>query len=415
MLRRRRPPAARWTVPTPGRRRTWRYRQVSCEQTAPGPPLWGCAGRRSLRRIFPEGATPNHGGHARGGDRGQRSQSCEEPRPDQPLDDFVLHLRQPTSDRRSGAVEPCADRLDHEILGLLVLGVALWQQVEDPAREHLLDRAVERHRCELRRDRVLERALLLRLGHDLGDQLVGLADLRQVGLAERVRRARDLDDDHLHQLRIVAVGVDDERGDLVPLLARRDVLAVGLADRVQQDVPALEEDGVEHLVLGAEVVVDQAVRDARLVGDVGYAAAVEALSREDPDRGVEDDPALVRSGGHQPSSSGRAWRRAGSRSRTSASRSMSRSAITWVSLSGATARTSPHGSMIMLRPPDRLPGGCSPIWLGAMTKAWFSIARARSRTSQWSRVVASVNAAGTVRICAPASVRRRYSSGKRTS
>jgi predicted amidohydrolase len=39
--------------------------------------------------------------------------------------------------------------------------------------------------------------------------------------------------------------------------------------------------------------------------------------------------------------------------------------------------------------------------LAATTKHWSSIARARSRISQWSRVVASVNAAGTVSTRAP--------------
>ena len=68
---------------------------------------------------------------------------------------------------------------------------------------------------------------------------------------------------------------------------------VGLADRVEQDVPALEEQRVQHLVLGLEVVVDEPVGDARLVGDVRHAARVEALAREHAHRGVEDDPPLV--------------------------------------------------------------------------------------------------------------------------
>ena len=62
-------------------------------------------------------------------------------------------------------------------------------------------------------------------------------------------------------------------GDRVELVARREVLAVELADDVEHDVPALEEERVEHLVLGAEVVVDEAVGDAGLVGDVAHAAA----------------------------------------------------------------------------------------------------------------------------------------------
>ena len=40
-------------------------------------------------------------------------------------------------------------------------------------------------------------------------------------------------------------------------------------------------------------MVDEAVGDARLVGDVGHAAGVEAAPREHADRRVEDQPALV--------------------------------------------------------------------------------------------------------------------------
>ena len=86
-----------------------------------------------------------------------------------------------------------------------------------------------------------------------------------------------------------------------------------------------------------------------------------------------------------------------------------------VSVSGAVASTTPHGSTIIERPPERMPGACSPTWLAATTNAWPSIARARSRISQWSRVVANVNAAGTATISAPLTARIRYSSGKRTS
>ena len=72
-----------------------------------------------------------------------------------------------------------------------------------------------------------------------------------------------------------------------------------------------------------------------------------------------------------------------------------------VSASGAPASTVPHGSTISERPPERKPPGCSPIWLAAITKHWFSIARARTRISQWSRVVARVNADGTAITSAP--------------
>ena len=46
-----------------------------------------------------------------------------------------------------------------------------------------------------------------------------------------------------------------------------------------------------------------------------------------------------------------------------------------VSVSGAVARTTPHGSTIIERPPERMPGACSPTWLAATTNAWPSIAR----------------------------------------
>ena len=78
--------------------------------------------------------------------------------------------------------------------------------------------------------------------------------------------------------------------ELVAVAARR---LFGLLDRRQQQRPALEEEFVEDLVLGVEVVVDEAVGDARLVGDVGDAGRVEALAGEDGDRGVEDLPAFV--------------------------------------------------------------------------------------------------------------------------
>ena len=46
------------------------------------------------------------------------------------------------------------------------------------------------------------------------------------------------------------------------------VARVDLGDHREHHVPALEEDGVEDLVLGLEVVVDEPVGDARLVGHV---------------------------------------------------------------------------------------------------------------------------------------------------
>src|ERR1044072_7427378 len=110
-------------------------------------------------------------------------------------------------------LETVADRRRDKSLCLVEVGIGGGDQLEDPAREELLDRAVERHRGEVRVDVAAEGIRLLTLGDDLGDRVVGTADLRQVGAPERVGGAGDLDDDHLHQLRVVAVGVDDEAGD----------------------------------------------------------------------------------------------------------------------------------------------------------------------------------------------------------
>src|SRR3954465_4812061 len=143
-------------------------------------------------------------------------------------------------------VETFADGLHDEGPRLIEL---LGHEAEDPPGEHLLDRAVEAQRGELRRDVGAELPARLALGHDRGDERVGLADLGQVRAPERVRRARDLNDDDLHQVGVVAVGVHDEAGDAVELGARGAVAVVRLADHVEHDVPALEEQRVEHGLL----------------------------------------------------------------------------------------------------------------------------------------------------------------------
>ena len=59
----------------------------------------------------------------------------------------------------------------------------------------------------------------------------------------------------------------------------------------------------------------------------------------------------------------------------------------------ARASTRPHGSTISERPWLVRRPGVSPHCAGASTKHWFSIARARSSTSQWSRPVSRAKAA----------------------
>ena len=65
------------------------------------------------------------------------------------------------------------------------------------------------------------------------------------------------------------------------------------AERLEHVAPRVPEDRLEHLVLRAEVVVEQPVRDAGLLGDVTDAAVVIAAAREDPHGGVEEQPALL--------------------------------------------------------------------------------------------------------------------------
>ena len=48
------------------------------------------------------------------------------------------------------------------------------------------------------------------------------------------------------------------------------------------------EDRLEHRVLRVEVVVEEPVRDAGLLGDVADPARVESLAREHANGGVED-------------------------------------------------------------------------------------------------------------------------------
>src|SRR6185437_3071763 len=183
----------------------------------------------------------------------------------------------------------------------------------------------------------------------------------------------------------------------------RQTLRVHVADHLEHHVPALEEERVEHLVLGAEVVVDEPVGDTGLVGDVGDAAGVEALAREHAHGRVEDQAPLLRGrlrarggrasggGAHRAASASSGQRYAPGRRiasegrlvRISRWRSRSSSATSAASPSSpAWASTAPHGSTIIERPPEWWPPGCSPVWLAAITNAWSSIARARTSVSQ---------------------------------
>ena len=71
--------------------------------------------------------------------------------------------------------------------------------------------------------------------------------------------------------------------------------------RVRDELrPRLAEDRLEHLVLRAEVVIEQAVGNARLLGDVADARLVEALARKDAHCGLQQlGTAICRPLGHR--------------------------------------------------------------------------------------------------------------------
>ena len=83
-------------------------------------------------------------------------------------------------------------------------------------------------------------------------------------------------------------GAKKDRGDVPQLLARGLARLLDRVDPLEEHAPVLPEDRLEHLVLGREVVVEQTVRDARLLGDVADPRRVKALAREHADGGVEN-------------------------------------------------------------------------------------------------------------------------------
>ena len=194
----------------------------------------------------------------------------------------------------------------------------------------------------------------------------------------------------------------------------RDRARVDLLDRRQQQRPALDEELVEDLVLGVEVVVDEPVGDARLAGDVGDAAGVESPGgrrRGSPRRGSAGGgrPAVPWPSAAAPPPVGPAVGLG-----TAVGERRQRLADLAPAARGRARRStkpSPSGGLREHHAPGvddhRAPVGVvvrrrlAELVRRRSTKAWFSIARARSSTSQWSRPVSSVNAAGTVITRAP--------------
>jgi hypothetical protein len=107
-----------------------------------------------------------------------------------------------------------------------------------------------------------------------------------------VLAARHLEHEHAHEVRVPLPRAQQDLGDLAQLLTRRVARLLDAFDRLDQRAPRLAEDGAEHLLLRAEVVVQEAVRDARLLGDVADAARVVPLPGEDAHRRVQKQSAL---------------------------------------------------------------------------------------------------------------------------
>ena len=86
------------------------------------------------------------------------------------------------------------------------------------------------------------------------------------------------------------------RGDFFGLFEAHAATLVGAAEALEQLAEVLAEDDLEHLLLRVEVVVEQAVRDTRFLGDVAHARPVVAGAGEHADGRVEQQPALVLDG-----------------------------------------------------------------------------------------------------------------------
>src|ERR1051325_7956271 len=79
-----------------------------------------------------------------------------------------------------------------------------------------------------------------------------------------------------------------QRRDAVDFLAKRHVAAEDLHDRGEHARRELLEDRGAEALLGAEVVVQQRLIDARLLRNLLHARSEGAAADEDGTRGVED-------------------------------------------------------------------------------------------------------------------------------
>src|SRR4029077_13058143 len=91
-----------------------------------------------------------------------------------------------------------------------------------------------------------------------------------------------------HDVLLVQPAVEESARDAAELLPRGLVRRLRRVDALEERIPVLAEDDVEDLVLRREVVVEQTVRDTRLLCDVADARRMEALAREHAHGRVEE-------------------------------------------------------------------------------------------------------------------------------
>src|SRR2546426_1071929 len=173
------------------------------------------------------------------------------------------------------------------------VGAGAEDAVTRPGDDDGADRVVVLHRGERRvqlsQDQPGADALL---EHVVDHVEIG-GDFVRGGAAEELLPLPQLDLDDLGEIGILLEYLEMEGHDLPDLRQR---IALGGELLPYQRYPLrhlLAEQGDEDLVLGLEVEVDRAARDARLAGDVRDARVVVAAAGEDADRGGNDLVGLV--------------------------------------------------------------------------------------------------------------------------
>src|SRR6476620_10210375 len=180
--------------------------------------------------------------------------------------------------------EPAADHQNDHLLCTRDRLVPVLELAEHPAGEDLLDCPVEDVAGHARIEVRTEFTIRLTAGDDPlepGDALL------------QVRAACHLAHEHADEVRVAAPRAQQELGDSGETVS---CALVGLLDRahcVEDVAPRLAEDRLEQLFLRTEVVVEQAVRETRFLGDVTDPAGVVALARKHAHGSVENEPTLV--------------------------------------------------------------------------------------------------------------------------